>query len=51
MGAHSLSPCIRIGLWTGFVGVHGKDNALSFYAREAVSATGNNGRNGRAVTP
>ena len=32
MGAHSLSPCIRTGLWTGFRGVHGKENALSFYA-------------------
>ena len=37
MGAYSLSPCIRIGLWTGFRGVHGKENALSFYALGTTS--------------
>lgn len=37
MGAHSLSPCIHISLWSGFRGVHGKENALPFYACEAVS--------------
>lgn len=39
MRAYSLSPCIHISLWSGFQGVHGKENALSFYACEAVSAT------------
>ena len=31
MGAHFLSPCIRTGLWTGFQGVHGKENALPLF--------------------
>ena len=36
MRAYSLSPCIHISLWSGFQGVHGKENALSFYASVAV---------------
>lgn len=39
MRAYSLSPCIHISLWSGFQGVHRKENALSFYVREMVSAT------------
>ena len=37
MRAYSLSPCIHISLWSGFQGVHGKENALSFYALGTVS--------------
>ena len=45
MRVHSLSPCILVGLWKGFVRVHGKENALSFYALGTVSG----GRQKRGV--
>ena len=37
MRAYSLSPCIHISLWSGFQGVHGKENALSFCALGMMS--------------
>ena len=32
-----FSPCIPVGLWTGFGRVHGKESALSFYASDMES--------------
>ena len=40
MGRILFLRVFSISLWTGFGRVHGKENALPFYACEAVSATG-----------
>ncbi len=45
MGAFSLR-VFKVGLWSGFVRVHGKESALLFHARETVSAIFKRARNG-----